>query len=504
MNLTSKQYHQETSYQRNKMGGHVLDWENQPMVFKIYQGVIPIHLPKEVKFPETTLCTLFKKFHAKKETPSKLTIEDLSCIFMLTYGLTAKARHTSGEFYYRNAASAGALYPTEIYVSTRNVKGLEDGLYHFSIAHHGLCLLRRGNLSPWILKAAQPPHTKSPMLLFFFSAIFFRSAWKYRDRAYRYHLLDTGHVLDNLILAFKALDLPCTLSYNFDDNEINRILGLDDSKEVCLAIAQIPGPSPAQDKTEGEIDEIPNRMKTASRVAHKEIDYLSIRDIHLAGVKSLLQSKPTTQMRHELGINPDTWSKIDNSGTWPETTGYAETVFRRRSRRNFVPESMPQGSLSALLEALSKTDSEERSTQSNYHQSVSTGFLIGRAKSFEPGFYLLDSFSGSYGIISREPIIDSMAHICLDQTWLANAAVHFVFLTNLQNLDRVWGARGYRYAMMTAGRMGERIYLAAEAMGLGCCGIGAFYDSEAAEILGLNAESRLLYLVAVGAVKAKR
>ena len=76
-------------------------------------------------------------------------------------------------------------------------------------------------------------------------------------------------------------------------------------------------------------------------------------------------------------------------------------------------------------------------------------------------------------------------------------------MTNLQTLDQTWGARGYRYAMMAAGRMGERLYLAAEAMGLGACGIGALYDYEAAEALGLNNESRLLYLVAVGTVKAK-
>ena len=57
--------------------------------------------------------------------------------------------------------------------------------------------------------------------------------------------------------------------------------------------------------------------------------------------------------------------------------------------------------------------------------------------------------------------------------------------------------------MMTAGMMGERLYLAAEARGLGCCGIGAFYDFEAAEILNLNTESRLLYLASVGVVKGR-
>ena len=49
--------------------------------------------------------------------------------------------------------------------------------------------------------------------------------------------------------------------------------------------------------------------------------------------------------------------------------------------------------------------------------------------------------------------------------------------------------------------MGERLYIAATAMGLGCCGIGALYDEEAAEQTGLNKDSRLLYLVGVGPVK---
>jgi nitroreductase len=51
--------------------------------------------------------------------------------------------------------------------------------------------------------------------------------------------------------------------------------------------------------------------------------------------------------------------------------------------------------------------------------------------------------------------------------------------------------------------MGQRLYMAATAMGMGCCGIGALYDGEAAERLGLNEWSRLLYLVAVGPVKSK-
>jgi nitroreductase len=39
------------------------------------------------------------------------------------------------------------------------------------------------------------------------------------------------------------------------------------------------------------------------------------------------------------------------------------------------------------------------------------------------------------------------------------------------------------------------------ALGLGCCGIGAFYDEEAVNLLQLPEGFRMLYLVAVGSVK---
>jgi nitroreductase len=74
-------------------------------------------------------------------------------------------------------------------------------------------------------------------------------------------------------------------------------------------------------------------------------------------------------------------------------------------------------------------------------------------------------------------------------------------MSNLEILEKQWGARGYRHAMMTAGRLGHAVYLGATALGLGACGIGALYDREARELLGLNGESALLYLVAAGHTK---
>jgi len=94
-----------------------------------------------------------------------------------------------------------------------------------------------------------------------------------------------------------------------------------------------------------------------------------------------------------------------------------------------------------------------------------------------------------------------IAHICLNQEWLRNAGLHFLLIGDLEQIDKTYGPRGYRYAMMEAGRIGQKLYIAAASLGLGCCGIGAFYDIEAAELLNWNENNRLLYLVALGKIK---
>ena len=69
--------------------------------------------------------------------------------------------------------------------------------------------------------------------------------------------------------------------------------------------------------------------------------------------------------------------------------------------------------------------------------------------------------------MSRGDLIEPMAAACLDQMWLKHASVHMTFMTDLTALDRTWGARGYRYAMIEAGRLGQQAYLAATALGWG-------------------------------------
>ena len=56
-----------------------------------------------------------------------LPLDSLSSLLWSTQGITA----IEGEWYFRAAPSAGALYPIETYILARAVEGLEQGIYHF-------------------------------------------------------------------------------------------------------------------------------------------------------------------------------------------------------------------------------------------------------------------------------------------------------------------------------------------------------------------------------------
>ncbi|MBW1803444.1 MAG: SagB/ThcOx family dehydrogenase, partial [Deltaproteobacteria bacterium] len=500
MTMTATQYHNRSSYDRFNLSPHYLDWNNQPNVFKDYPGSKITVLPKNVQLPGKKLSSVLRRGQ-RPVSPHHLDKGDISGIFLLSHTFTAKTRHADGDFYFRSVASAGALYPTEMYMTAQGVHGIENGLYHFAIHHHALVPLRQGDFSTFIIGNAPHEKNDTPMLTFSLTAIFFRSAWKYRERAYRYHLLDTGHLAENVCLALKALKLPFRLDYDFDDEKINHLLGVDDHREAALALIQVPYFEKKTTDSALNIDPLPPEFRGASRVSEKEIDYPVIREMHQAGAFTKRVTEYGTEMIQELGVQVGQWTKTTPPEIWPGMRSYTDAVLYRRSRRNFTKSPMDRDNMEALLESLCIGDAPTSYKTRGYEGAVCVGFLIGAVEEMTPGFYLLDTAGETYGLVKEGFFMDKMARICLDQLWLAHTAVHFLFLSNLEVLEHHLGQRGYRYAMLHAGRLGERLYITASSMGLGCCGIGALYDREAVELLGLNGASRLLYLVAAGPVK---
>ena len=93
--------------------------------------------------------------------------------------------------------------------------------------------------------AAKRLGTQPGLLTFFVTAMYWRSLWKYRQRAYRYCLLDAGHMLANLELAAAAYGLAPRLTADFADASLGVFLGLASDDEAVLA-GVAAGPPPAE------------------------------------------------------------------------------------------------------------------------------------------------------------------------------------------------------------------------------------------------------------------
>ncbi len=440
MAMDSRQYYNLTSYKRDKISPHMLDWENQPTTFKTYPWIEQISLPKDVRFENENFSDVIKRSCQGNKTDAP-GIVDLSMILLLAYSITAGGVHGDGYQYYRSVASAGALYPLEVYVATHDIEGLQNGIYHFSSANHALTPLRDEDVTEFIAVSLQEPPGKQASLVFIFTSIFFRSAWKYRERAYRYHLLDTGHLIENMAVALKSQGFPYLLSWDFDDDRLNHLLGLDDKKEVSLAVCYVPGSKVLKKCSERKIlPELGAFFRETCKVSDKELEYPSIYDIHNAGVTKHTGfaisddvESPGSAGEHVRGT--------DEPDAWPEILNYHEAFFQRRSRRNFVPKELSYPCLSSLLECLHIAKIEQDSDP-EIVTGTSVGVIIGNAEGYESGFYLADDSGISLQMLHQGRLAHLMAHICLDQNWMANAAAHFLFIADLEKVDQYWGPRG--------------------------------------------------------------
>src|SRR5690349_24587340 len=124
------------------------------MAYKIYPAAGSLALPRDLTLPAVpTFAALAGYAPADADTPlydTPLDLANLTRILFCADGLTRRQRVGGEDYHFRAAASAGALYPVEIYLAAGEVEGIEPGLYHFSPADLKLHGLRRGDWRPYL------------------------------------------------------------------------------------------------------------------------------------------------------------------------------------------------------------------------------------------------------------------------------------------------------------------------------------------------------------------
>lgn len=161
---------------------------------------------------------------------------DLSTILHYAAGILGRSLLGNLELAKRPAPSPGGMYPLELYLIARNVAGIEPATYHFEPVGHGLAEVRDAIPPPALddyLFMGQPYVVSSPVTLIV-TAVFNRSLKKYRDRGYRYALIEAGHIAQNIGLACSALGLGSCVIGGFLDIEIAQLLRLDVERELPI------------------------------------------------------------------------------------------------------------------------------------------------------------------------------------------------------------------------------------------------------------------------------
>jgi SagB-type dehydrogenase family enzyme len=263
-----KAFQSKTVYHRDAMEDVELDWRTRPQQYKFCPHASVISLPQPVRSAKSAEHLDIWQSISERRTvrffdEGPMALEQLSQLLWASAGTTAAYVTPHGQDFHRAAPSAGALYPIETYVVANRVTGLEPGLYHYRATgldilerptvegSHALERLRDVDLSAAIQEAAlDQPQCAKASAVFLWSAVFARTVWKYRERAYRYVYLDAGHMAAHVSLAATALGLAACPIGAFYDDEVNNLVELDGQEESVIYMMAVG--SPAQQVIDNE------------------------------------------------------------------------------------------------------------------------------------------------------------------------------------------------------------------------------------------------------------
>ena len=175
-----------------------------------------------------------------------ISIEELSYLLWATQGITGVQRDETGEIVqrFRAAPSAGARYPLETYLAITRVEGIEAGIYRYLPNEHQLLLVGKDErLSAKLMSACYgTPSVGGAAVIFLWSAIPYRTEWKYSYLAHRMIAMEAGHVCENLCLAAESCHTGVCAVLSYHQPKVDELLGLDGKEEFALYLACVGKP----------------------------------------------------------------------------------------------------------------------------------------------------------------------------------------------------------------------------------------------------------------------
>ncbi|QKF78095.1 SagB family peptide dehydrogenase [Arcobacter defluvii] len=432
MLVSLNQYHQNTkhSYLSVRTNSNQVDWNNPPNRFKNYADS-------------------YKRIHLDSKN------SNYNFLYLIS-GITAKKTYPGIEYYLRVNPSAGALYPNEVYFQVRNIEGFEDGIYHLEVSSSSVVLLQTIKTNEGIENLLGLDFSIDGFV-FFISSLYFRSSWKYKNRAFRYCLLDAGHLIGSIEASSYLFDKEFEILYDFPKQKLNEFFSFDE-KEFFTSICLVGI------KKDDKKDEFSLILPTLDGSSYDE------------GKLSFFVKNELIEKAYDDTLNVRNRRNQENRAIFNfQKQRFQDTIFNRRSIREFTKQSISKIQFESIMNVVNQA------ITSDCDEQVDIFYIINRVEGLEIGLYK----NGK--LIKNGDFSLKAGYLCLEQDLGKSSAVTFFLASKSQN---------YQEAYQKAGVIGHRLYLASNYLEIGCSGIGAYYDDEVCEFL--EEQTMIFYALAIG------
>jgi len=500
-------YHERTKHRpdRYASGPETLDWTMQPDPFRTFKGSPSIRLPHCA----SRIALAFE--HADKPEafqPPAVTLYSLGALLELSLGLSAWKEYGPDRWALRCNPSSGNLHPTEAYVVSHGINGLQDGLYHYASRSHAL--------EQRCHSTAEHPSG----LWIGLSSIHWREAWKYGERAFRYCQLDVGHALAALRYAAGLMGWQVQLVASCNSPRLATLLGTGRDQDYAVAEREEPDLlvqliSPAHPQALAE----PAPWDPAQTIWTGQANIL---DPHPMYHWPVIDEVASATESHHNGATV-TQLKDYPPGTSATHLPAPEVIMGRRSAQRFDPQyTMAATDFYRLVDSLLPSSQLPWDIW-DYAPQVHPVFFVHRVEDVPAGLYILVREAGAETRLRAElsdefewqRVEGCPAHLPLFRLqagkWQklarvvscqqAIAADSCFSLGMLAEFEHPIQQDAWRYRQLhwEAGLLGHVLYLQSEMLELRGTGIGCFLDDAFHELLGLrNRNFQSLYHFTVG------
>lgn len=179
-------------------------------------------------------------------TPDPLTLEELSFLLWATQGAARTGEGPddllwSGVALLRTVPSAGARHPFETTLLVRRVDGVTPGLYRYlPLEHQLLWLASDEEVAPAAAAAwGDRGSLATSAVVFIWTAVPYRTVWRYGPLSAKLIALDAGHVCQNLYLACEAIGCGTCAIGAYDQAAVDKLVGADGEEELTVYLAPV-------------------------------------------------------------------------------------------------------------------------------------------------------------------------------------------------------------------------------------------------------------------------